>query len=79
MFIQFWLKIFLEIILGIPLHFTVLSLSISEGILWLCLFSDSSWFLLQGAAGAVGCHLPAAERQQGDVWGCFRGRHGGAT
>lgn len=33
----------------------------------------------QGATGAAGSHLPAAEGEPGDVWGDVRGRHGGAT
>lgn len=35
--------------------------------------------LAQGAAGTAGVHLPAAERQQGDVRGRVRGRVRGAA
>ena len=31
----------------------------------------------QGATGAAGGHLPTAQREQGDVWGGFRGGAGG--
>lgn len=36
-------------------------------------------FSRQGATWPAGRHLPAAARQQGDVWGGVRGRHRGAA
>lgn len=33
----------------------------------------------QGTTGTVGRHLPAAEGKQGNIWGCIRGRYGGAA
>lgn len=42
-------------------------------------FLFPSYLSSQGATWTAGRHLPAAEREQGDIWGGVGGRHGGAA